>query len=495
MDSERLGALTPSSDNDMRPRKTPTSSLSGSYASHSVLHYLIVTTVTATELLVSRTWYRTKARIWGIIWGGASPGTGTTIPSPAMRLPLEIVEMIIVCLIHDQTTLRLCSLVCYSWYIAAVPHLHHTLTTFTRFMGRFNWPHPIQKMHALGLLPLLKVVQIRCINEFSSKRFDRRTLRGFSALTNLQRLEIHQLDIPSFMPRVGKYFGSFSPTLQSLYLNTPKGSNREIIYFIGSFQRLEDLTLFFTPHGREPEEDLKLFPPFTPPLQGRLTVRRWTRASLFKDMVHLFGGMRFRALDLFHVNETRFLLRSCAKTLRVLKLHPTDDFGERLRPNNVRFQANDSIAMTHRADFDLSYNRSLQGLEVPADCIPSFGLENIQPAVDFLKCVLSTISTIKSPAFSRVDLIYQADDFHFLGNPWLTGHRLEKSMSQDTRFGLLRGAREAREFSPVLRVDIQGPFGDYVLRMLKEVVAAEKARGGFDDFFPEPLVTSDPLPL
>ena len=337
MDSGRLGALTPSNDNDMRPRKTPTSSLSGSYASNFVLHYLIVTTVAATELLVNRTWYRTKARIWGIIWGDAAPRTGTILPSPATRLSLEIVEMIIVCLIHDEPTLRLCSLVCYSWYIAAIPHLYHTLTTFDCFPPQVKWPHPIRYMHTLGVLPFVKTVRILGydvdLDEFSPRRFDRRTLRQFLALTNVQRLEIDHLDIPSFMPRIRQYFDPFLPTLRSLHLRSPKGSNREIIFFIGSFQRLEDLTLFFTPSGGESEEDPTLVPPFTPPLQGRLTVRRWMRTSLFQDMVELFGGMNFRAMDLFHVDGTQLLLGSCAKTLRVLKLYPTDPFGEQSRSN------------------------------------------------------------------------------------------------------------------------------------------------------------------
>ena len=501
---ERLTALTHSSENTMRPRKTPTSSLSGSYASHSSLHYLTVTTVTAVELLVNRIWYRAKARMRGISWGGASPGTGTTIPSPARRLPHEIVEMIIACLIHDTPSLRSCSLTCHSWYIAAIPHLYLTLdaTINPPTLHKSDWPNPVRYMHALGLLPSVETVRIRSFyKEFSPKQFDRSTLRHFSALANVQSLEMDNLDIPSFISRIQKYFGPLLPTLRSLYLKTPKGSNRQIIFFVGSFHRLEDLTLESTVSRREPEEDLTLVPPFTPPLQGRLAVCHWTRAGLFQDMVHLFGGMRFRALDLFGVDQTRFLLRACPETLQVLKLYPTDLFGERSRPNHVRFQANDFIAMTRPTDFDLSWNRSLQVLEVPAYCLTSRALRDGWLDANFLKYVLSTI---QSPAFSRVDLGFQERDFYFLKDLWLSarphpcelsGRAREEVWSQQAQFGLLREVRKAREFSLVLYVDIQGPFGDFVVRMLKEVVAAEKARGGFDDFFPEPLVTSDPLPL
>ena len=316
----------------MRQRKTPTSSLSGSHASCSALRYLTVTTVTATELLVNRIWYRTKAKIRGTSWGGASPGIGATLLSPAMRLPQEIIEMIIACLVHDTPSLRSCSLICYSWYIAAVPHLYLTLDAIIKppVLQKPDWPNTIRRMHALGLLPFVKTVRIRSYlyEDFSPKRFDRSTLRQFSALSNVQSLEIDNLDIPSFMPRIRRYFGPFLPTLKSLCLNAPNGSNRQIIFFIGSFQHLEDLILESTACGREPEEDLTLIPPFTPPLQGQLTVRYWTRAGLFQDMVHLCGGMRFRAMELFGAGQTQFLLRACPETLRVLKLYLTDRFGE-----------------------------------------------------------------------------------------------------------------------------------------------------------------------
>ena len=167
----------------------------------------------------------------------------------------------------------------------------------------------------------------------------------------------------------------------------------------------------------------------------------------------------------------------------------------------MRFQANDFVVVTRPADFDLSWNKSLQALEVPAYCFTTRSLRDRRLDVNFLKYVLSTI---QSPAFSRVDLVYQERDFYFLKALWLSarphpcelsGRAREEVWSQQAQFGLLREVRKAREFSLVLYVDIQGCFGDFVVRMLKEVVAAEKARGGFDDFFPEPSVTSNPIPL
>ena len=50
---------------------------------------------------------------------------------PTPTFPLEIVEIIIAHLVYDRHDLCACSLACYSWHIAAVPHLHHTLITHT----------------------------------------------------------------------------------------------------------------------------------------------------------------------------------------------------------------------------------------------------------------------------------------------------------------------------------------------------------------------------
>ena len=80
------------------------------------------------ELLFNRLWYRSIAKIKWFFREGA-PEAPTIRPSPATKLPLELVETIFSYLIYDARSLLACSMTCYSWYIAAVPHLHHTLTT------------------------------------------------------------------------------------------------------------------------------------------------------------------------------------------------------------------------------------------------------------------------------------------------------------------------------------------------------------------------------
>jgi hypothetical protein len=279
--------------------KTPTSSLSGSRTYSSSLLRLTMITMVAIELLAKRVWYRTYARIGRMCYESAPPEASAARSSPASRIPQEIIENILAYLIYDNRTLRACTMTCYSWYIAAAPHLHHTLVIQNihqlYLSSKFAWPNLLRYRHTLGLLPLVKKLWIHQF-QFSPRVFNRSTLRQFSALTNVCELDIEFLNIPSFMPRIRRHFQHFLPTVRSLALKSPKGSCRQVIYFIGLFEHLQDLKLLYdkTEALEEPVDDLTLVPPFTPPLRGWLTMVCCTRVGLLKDMIDLFGGIRFR---------------------------------------------------------------------------------------------------------------------------------------------------------------------------------------------------------
>ena len=320
----------------MPAKKSPIPGTTTSNGCQLISHRLTVTTATAIEPFLKRVLHRNRAGIQKMCSGGTSPGTHTTCSSPAMRLPHEIIEIIFTYFASDFRTLWSCSLTCYSWYIAAVPRINPILTIIVDPRGQKLWHRDfIQDTQKLGSLPLVKFLQIRSNSEgFSPKRFNYSIPRKFLKPNHIQRLEIDNLDIPSFMSKIPRYFGPFLPTLRALYLKAPKGSNRQIIFFVGSFPYLQDLSLqCCRSYKKKPKEDLRLVPPFTPPLQGRLMVRDWTKEGLFQEMVRLFGGIGFRVMSLFNVVEMQFLLRTCARTLRLVEFpHPTSVFqlGKRL---------------------------------------------------------------------------------------------------------------------------------------------------------------------
>jgi len=264
-----------------------------------------------------------------------------TCSSPATRLPFELVEIIIHYLFYDMHSLRACTLTCHSWYTAAAPHLHRTLAikTYSRLRNS-QWPNPLQRMHTLGLLPFVKhLIVYRCNNDnvgLSPILFDCCTPHQVSALTNVQELEVEYLDIPNFIPQIQRYFKHFLPTLRSLGLREPRGSNRQIVYFVGLFQHLQDLKLIYHKANlrEQPAIDLMLVPPFIPPLLGWLKMR-FTTVGLLKDLSDLFGGIRFWHIRLFHVDGMQLLLDASADTLRNLTLDPGDPLGEKYSLNGT----------------------------------------------------------------------------------------------------------------------------------------------------------------
>lgn len=148
--------------------------------------------------------------------------------------------MISAYLIYDMRSLQSCSLIGYSWYIAAAPHLYYKLfvdaNSRSQILRLPNSPGPVvcfpwsRLPRSSGRAAL-----------FSSKGFNSRILHRFSTLSNVRWLMIDYLDISSIMPRFQRYLATSYRwfKLQELFLRGPKGSHRQITYFIRLFQRLE----------------------------------------------------------------------------------------------------------------------------------------------------------------------------------------------------------------------------------------------------------------
>ena len=256
--------------------------------------------------------------------------------SPISRLPQELVEKILSHFIYDFLTLLACSMTCHSWYIATVPHLHHSLTIHDSSglaeYWKHMWPRPLKKSYKLGLLPLVKRFRI-CLwhHTFIPKQIDGLHQRYFSALTNLQELGIDSLQVSTSMPTIRQCFGHLSPSLRFLALKNPNGTHRQILYFIGLFANLQDLKLQYSKPTDEPEDtsDATPIPLSTPPLRGWLRLVCFTKEDLVRDMIALFGGLRFRHMDLFEVSCSQLLLNECAETLETLRLYSPNAGGKK----------------------------------------------------------------------------------------------------------------------------------------------------------------------
>jgi len=283
--------------------------------------------------------------------------------------------MIITYLTHDILSLRACSFTSRSWYIAAVPRLHRTLAAQTDYITNKEvlWPKPLRVASKFGFLPFVTRVVISgsMCHRFSTKKFNKRTRREFSQLTNVQKLSITALATPSFTPRIREYFWQFSSTLRSLTLANAEGSGRHVVFFIGLFPHLEDLRLLNCLGHLQwnQEDDLTLVPSFVPSLRGGLTVH-CCRDGIVRAIIDLFGEIRFRHMDLVGCGIQQ-LVYACPNTLETLKLDAIDICGETLPPKDTRALV-DGFTGTPALDLDLSRNKSLRKLEITAKTISMY---------------------------------------------------------------------------------------------------------------------------
>ena len=151
--------------------------------------------------------------------------------------------------------------------------------------------------------------------------------------------------------------------------------------------------------------------------------------------------------------------------------------------------------MSSLQDFDLSRNESLRILQVAALCVTCFPDETS----NLLKQVLSTVT---SPSLFEVVVLYRWDDFGGVGS-WqhsnltplhevLRADGAAEALRHHRRFRVFREVHEVRDFRLVLDANVWGPAGEHSLQMLREAIAEEGAKNGFDEFFPEPMVTYHP---
>ena len=387
---------------------------------------------------------------------------------------------------YDKRTLQACSLTCRSWHIAALPHLHHTLKISINDYDLSGWHVPIQRADELGLCPLVKklyITPVRLQHPFSSDLFNDHILLQFSALTNIRDLAIGSLDVFSFFPTVRQYFAHFLPTVRSLTLNTPRGSSRQIVFFVGLFPHLEDLKLTHVPLppwlGRSRlggSGDPTLVPPSTPPLRGRLTLMHFERPEILKDIITLFGGIRFHYMELFYAYGMRLLLDATAETLETLRLYPCDRHGEQVSSEQIHGNTADNpSAKSCHEDFDLSRNKLLRTLE-----LPRVGLYSFHPLAPGFK---QALSTIRSPVFVDVVVVYEDCD---ISPPVGKDYSVVRNGQM---FEMLYEMRRVRDFELVLRADVRGCMRERAVQELEWVVSTERERGGLGDFSSRLTVT------
>ena len=258
-----------------------------------------------------------------------TPRKPRTVRGSAPTLPYEIMEMIIAHLTHDRNALKACSLTCRYWYIAVLPHVHHTLTLGEKGSGK---PHGklkvLSKLHERDLASLVKEMQV-CARYRRHPWFIPRTLsdsnlRHFSALTNIRTLKLREVEIYRFIPGIERYFGHFTPMLRSITLWDPRCTPRQLSHFLSLFSNLDDIDIHLvnTNVPRITVPDAELVPISAPKLRGRLTLHHFYWPETWTDLIHSCGGLRFNYIHLYGATGcTPMLLEACAETVNTIRFH------------------------------------------------------------------------------------------------------------------------------------------------------------------------------
>jgi len=273
-------------------------------------------------------WRRGRAKVNRLV--STAPPEIRTARESACPLPAEIVEMIIAHLIRDLDALKACSSTCRSWYIVAVPHLHHTLRLGLSTPGNARKKlEPLSKLHELGLMSFVQEIKVY---EFSSlhpwivpQAFSRRDLRYWSAFANVQTLKLNHPEIHRFIPGIERYFEHFSPTLQTITLTYPRCTPRQLSYFLSLFSNLDNIKISGIAMPNTTIPDTELVPFSAPKLRGRLALEDFHRVETWTHLITSCGGLRFHSMDLYGVSHCPLiLLEACAETLERLQIRAAD---------------------------------------------------------------------------------------------------------------------------------------------------------------------------
>ena len=144
----------------------------------------------------------------------------------------------------------------------------------------------------------------------------------------------------------------------------------------------------------------------------------------------------------------------------------------------MRFLANNYTVEIPLVDFDLSWNKYLQAIEVPARSMDKGLREHSLDVASRL--LVYALSTIRSPNFHKVCVLYDEKDFcaidflEFSARPDLCdlsqGGGVVEASRHYKRFELLCGVHKVRDFQLKLRADVWDSDAEYVARMLKETI-------------------------
>ena len=161
--------------------------------------------------------------------------------------------------------------------------------------------------------------------------------------------------------------------------------------------------------------------------------------------------------------------------------------------------ANDFMAESSLRGFGLSRNTSLRTLEIPAQSIIGTIRGSCVPNPATLSFLRTALSTITSPAFSEVIIVYRGEDFSGVAyhppnvyREMTPASRAKEALWHRSQFEVFREMYKVRDFQLTFCADVWNRVGEYAVGVLKHAIAVEKAAKRLDYLPSEPLVIYSP---
>ena len=258
------------------------------------------------------------------------------LPSLPDDITFEIFNLL------DMDALKSCSLAGKALSCSTKPFIHRTLyltprsgvPTGPKVPGPWNEFMGLPALDERGLLQHTRHLSMSLPRNPLFAHDLQPHIQHLCTITNLRSLKTRWLDVPSFIPNMEEYFGTFLGSLQSLEMDSPRGDHKQILYFVCHFPNLRDLKInglqdySHSMRSGGPHFDIKTSPPLDGTLDLQLGMDPKPILSdlkgpqlFLRNIVPLPSGLKFRTLKLSGCfgNAVQPLVDACAPTLECME--------------------------------------------------------------------------------------------------------------------------------------------------------------------------------
>lgn len=250
-----------------------------------------------------------------------------------MELPLDLFELFINHIPHDDVaTLKSCCLV-HTWWIPACRRRLFNSVTFHELFDLEVWADSFPSaLHSpaeyVQTLAMSGVWASLVDEDFNPEEFDESLLKHFRSFDQVRKLVFTALDLVHAPSSPEIHFSHFRTSLTSLEFYSPFPTTpTQLLHFICSFPHLDNLTISGANRWLEEKKEDYMDLQTSPLFGGKLRLLECSDPSgaFVTRLVDVPKGLRFRSieLDFYRLEDYRpigRLITSCASTLEVLQL-------------------------------------------------------------------------------------------------------------------------------------------------------------------------------